>query len=118
MDKIYEQIAKIMAKSKITGLLILFLMVSYLSGQMWLFLVFTYLKRKTKGNTVLDNHIGKLSLGALWFLAVGCVLHQVGFQWSTDSSRLLADALIPMMLYGGFMQFLIFILTTVFANER
>jgi len=43
-----------------------FVIISFLSGHLWYFLISTYCKKGKKGNTLLNSKIGKTTVGAFY----------------------------------------------------
>ena len=71
MAKIPPEIIDVLIKFLLKTPKILALSIfSYLSGHLWMFIILTYFKKGTKGNKILNNMVGRLSLGFCWYALV------------------------------------------------
>jgi len=94
-----------------------FAAVSFMSGHLWCFLITTYFKKGKKGNTLLNNKIGKTSLGAFWnaliFLPYQLYINgTLRIEWQH-----IMDLIIATMLIGMVLQVLFFSLAIKFMKE-
>lgn len=95
-----------------------FVIISFISGHLWYFLISTYFKKGKKGNHLLNSKIGKTTVGAFYNALVF-----VPFQLIINKTILLhwqqiMDLILVSLLTGMVLQFLIFCLCIKFAKEK
>lgn len=86
---------------------------SYLSGQVWLYVIFTYLRPNMKGKSILDNLGGKIGLGLLWHVVVLIPLYLAKHGWRDFDERLILALVVPLIVFALFGQMVIFVLLTL-----
>lgn len=93
-----------------------FLICSYLSGQLWVFIIYGYLRSSRKGHKDIDNWRAKTALGALWFVPflITVYLYKFGIQ-PLNEVRILASVL-ETILIGAFAQLIVIII--IIATEK
>lgn len=84
------------------------LFISYLSGQLWAFILLAYVRSSTRANKLVDNLPAKTALGLVWFSFVLVPLHlfrngAVGFAVNG-----LLDLVVPTLVIGLFLQAIVF----------
>ena len=93
------------------------LICSFLSGQMWFFIIVTYLKTTNKGNTYINNKVAKTVMGLLWFSMINLPIHLLrhGAEISYDN---IFSSYLYTLLYGFVLQAIIVILVVSFKKEK
>ena len=94
-----------------------FVIVSFLSGHLWYFIISTYFKKGKKGNALLNNQIGKTTVGAFYnaliFFPLQLAINKtISIQWQQ-----IMDLILTTMLFGMVLQILIFGLCIKFVKE-
>jgi hypothetical protein len=94
-----------------------FAVISFLSGHLWYFIISTYYKRSKKGNTLLNNKIGKLAVGGFYNVLVFypfhlCINKSIKIEWEQ-----MLDLVLTTMLFSMILQIIIFGLCIKFAKE-
>ena len=84
--------------------------VSFLSGHIWLWLIYTYFKDNTKGITHLKNIYAKTGLGVLWHSLFLFVTYIVKFGFDTNVENKILSIILFSLLLGMFAQALVVIL--------
>jgi hypothetical protein len=89
-----------------------FAVCSFFSGQLWVYIVFSYFKKSTKGNTYLNNKYGKTALGACWFVLFMIPIYLFKYKsWQVDADKILG-VILEAVLIGAFFQLVFFIVIT------
>ncbi len=94
-----------------------FVIISFLSGHLWYFLISTYFKKGRKGNALLNSKIGKATVGAFYnalvFVPFQLIINKtISLRWQQ-----IMDLILTSMLAGMVLQILIFGLCIKFAKE-
>lgn len=97
---------------------LLFVVCSYFSGQLWLFIISTYFKKGKKGNKHLEGIIGRTALGIAWFALFLAPIHWLKFQTFQVEPENIFSILLGTILLAGFAQTIAFILITLFKSEK
>jgi len=96
----------------------LFCIFSFFSGQLWVFIIITYLKKTKKGNKYLDKFYSKLGIGSFWFLVISSPFYiQKYHVFNFDFLKFL-DIFCNTLMLAVFLQLLVFILVISLAKER
>jgi hypothetical protein len=89
-----------------------FVLCSFFSGQLWMYIVFSYFKTGTKGNTYLNNKYGKTALGACWFVLFIIPIYLFKFRtWQVEADKILS-IIFETVLLGAFFQLVLFMIIT------
>ena len=94
-----------------------FVIISFFSGHLWYFIISTYCKKTKKGDSLINNKIGKTAVGGFYnvliYYPVHLFLHRsIQIQWQQ-----LLDLILTTMLISMIIQIVIFGLCIKFAKE-
>ena len=97
--------------------LLLLLGTARLSGEVWLFLYFTYLTERPKNTKYINNSYAKTAIGLIWtspiFIAVYCLrFRSVEFEFDRSTEIILTS-----VVFSGMLQLCV-TLVTIFAMRR
>jgi len=106
-------ISWLIATPKALGLLVC----SFLSGQLWFFIITTYLKENKKGNKYLKKFWAKLVLGVIWFAIINLPIHLIRQGIEITETNIFANILYT-ILYGFVIQGVISILIISLKTEK
>ena len=113
-EELQEKIISwLIATPKALGLLIC----SFLSGQLWFFIIITYLKENKKGNKYLKKFWAKLVLGVIWFAIIDLPIHFIRQGIEITESNIFANVFYT-ILYGFVIQGIISILIISLKTEK
>lgn len=101
-----------------TPVAMVFLVLAFLSGHLWIFILLTYAKSTSRGNRKIDNTYGKIALGIAWLAIVllpvyYCRNHSLDFQ-----PELILDVLPSTMIYALCIQLPAFWVIATLFRER
>lgn len=108
---------KIIAYFLKTPKALVFIIFSFLSGQIWVFILITYFKAKTKGNNILTTRISKTVIGLFWFVLVDYPIHLIRNGLIIDSENVFSNYVYA-ILYGLAIQAIIFIIIVSKKKEK
>ena len=94
-----------------------FVIVSFLSGHLWYFIITTYIKVGRKGNTLLNNKIGKTTIGAFWNVLVLMAFYMITQKIITITWEQALEVVFATLLIGMVIQILIFAFFVKFIKE-
>lgn len=90
---------------------------SFFSGQVWAYLIITYFKSKTKGNTILNNKYTKIGVGLLWFVLISLPYNLCTSGLKIDFKIIIENSLVCILI-STMLQAIIFGYLTTFKNEK
>jgi ABC-type multidrug transport system permease subunit len=96
---------------------LLILVFSFLSGQVWTYLIIVYFKGKTKGNTILTQYYTKISIGVLWFSVIAIPLTYLKNGFSLTLNLIINDSLTSILI-SMLIQAIIFAYLTAYKKEK
>ena len=83
---------------------------SYFCGHLWVFILLAYIKKGTKGDTIIKSTAGKTTLGFCWFAFLMCPIYIIKHKTISVEHDKLLDLVYPTILIGIFLQVVIFII--------
>jgi hypothetical protein len=84
------------------------LIVAFLSGHLWVYIITAYLRRNTKGNRLLQSTAGRIAIGMAWLAVVMIPVYFTEYgTWPADYGNILA-IVIPTIVLALFAQVVIF----------
>lgn len=93
-----------------------FFVASLFSGQLWVYIYFSYFQKSNRGKDIIMSIYGRVALGASWFLIISIPIYYLEY----DNFRISYNNIVPLteiiIVYGVFIQILIFI-TIVFLKK-
>jgi hypothetical protein len=94
------------------------LIASFLSGHLWLWIIFAFYKSTTKGDKYLANNYAKTALGVAWFALIlfPLYLYKHGFNSTVDTE--IFDLIGFTIILGLFLQGLGFIAIVLINNKK
>ncbi len=112
-DEIVQSVVNfIIGSPKVLATLVL----SWVSGHTWSYIVFTYFRDKKNSTGFFDGWMGKVALGLLWFslvlLPIYAIVHG---SFSIEYDKVL-DVVFSTILYSYVLQAVIFIAITLFKR--
>lgn len=84
------------------------LAISFLSGQLWVFVIFEYMHPSKKANKALDNAAAKAALGLLWFALVLVPFYYIQFDDLSLEYQNILQLTVPTLVLGLFAQAIAF----------
>ncbi len=96
----------------------LFCFCSFFSGQLWVFLITTYLKRTQKGNSYLNKFYSKLGIGGFWLVVFNSPFYFNKHKTYNFDFLIFLDVFCNTLMIAVFVQLLVFIAVTAFFKER
>ena len=94
------------------------LVCSFFSGQLWVFIIFAYLKKGSKGNKIIKSITGKTGIGLCWFSLVLIPVYYINNGDFFFMYEKIIELVIPTIIFGFFAQILIFGLFVTFGNSE
>jgi hypothetical protein len=93
------------------------LIMSYFSGQLWVFIIAAFLRSKTRGNKLLQSTAGKTAVGLLWFSGILAPVYwlkfgNLGFEYAG-----ILEVAIPTLVSGMFAQLVVFALFVALGDR-
>jgi hypothetical protein len=96
--------AYLAATPKAAGLLVM----SFFSGQLWVFIIMAFLRSSTRGNKLIQGPTGRTAVGLAWHGTVLVPIYLFKFhQYDFDYQRIL-EVVIPTIVTGLLIQLIIF----------
>ncbi|OEE34435.1 hypothetical protein A1QO_07915 [Vibrio genomosp. F10 str. ZF-129] len=92
------------------------LVLSWISGHMWSYIVFTYFREKNKSEGFFDGWLGKTALGLFWFSLIMLPIYYLVHASFTIEYENILSVLITTILYSYVVQAIIFIAITLFKR--
>ncbi len=94
------------------------LVASFISGNLWAFIITAFIRSKRKGNSALLTVAGRTSLGFGWFMVVFVPFyiikyHEIAFEYSK-----ILQISIPTVIIGIFIQLVLFVLFLRFGDRK
>ena len=86
---------------------------SFLSGQLWVFVLFSYYKKTSKGSAYLNNKYGKTALGACWFCCFLVPIYLLKFRTLKVEAENVFAVVLESILMGALIQALVFLWVTI-----
>lgn len=112
-DKVIETLTDFFVGSpKVLATLIL----SWVSGHTWSYIVFTYFRDKKISEGFFDTWLGKSSLGLLWFSIVLVPIYIISHGTLKIEYEKILEVIFSTLLYSYFLQAFIFIIITIFRR--
>ncbi|MUJ26323.1 hypothetical protein GNP82_18500 [Aliivibrio fischeri] len=112
-DEIIQTIVDFLVGSpKVLAALIL----SWVSGHTWSYIVFTYFREKNKSVGFFDSWMGKTALGLLWFSLIMLPIYFLVHDSYTIEYDKVLEILFSTILYSYVVQAIIFIAITIFKR--
>lgn len=94
-----------------------FLILSYLSGHLWVFMVDTY-RPKLNGFDFLKEKLGKISLGIMWNLSVVSLVYTSRFHVYFFEYEKVSDCLVSTIIFGFTLQFIILVICITYGERK
>jgi asparagine N-glycosylation enzyme membrane subunit Stt3 len=91
---------------------------SYLSGQLWLYLIFAHFRTTGKGKSLLDNFAGKMGLGVLWHGVVLVPLYLIQNGATAFDHEKIFALTVPVIVFALVAQTLVLIIVTIIYRAR
>lgn len=112
-DKIIDTIVDFVVGSpKVLATIVL----SWVSGHTWSYIVFTYFRDKENSKDFFDGWLGKAALGLLWFSIILAPVYYLTHGSLQIEYEKILDVVFSTILYSYFFQALIFMTITVFKR--
>lgn len=92
--------------------------VSYFSGHLWVFVLTTFLRSKTRGNKLLQSKTGKTAVGLLWFAPVLALVYWMKFGEFNFYYAHILSVVIPSIMVGLIVQLFVFTLFVTFGDRK
>lgn len=90
---------------------------SFFSGQVWSYLIITYFKTKTKGNSILNKPYTKIGVGLLWFTLISLPYNLCKNGTKIQFENILENSLLC-LLSAAMLQAIIFFYLTTYKSEK
>lgn len=118
IDDVQDAIAKqIIEYFKATPQVLAFLLMAFLSGHLWAYVITNYVKVKKGGNKEIRSIVGRLALGLVWLagnlIIVYAVVHH---DWPQDYAKAIG-LIVPTIVLGLFLQLLVFAGILIFGER-
>ncbi|EGR1045481.1 hypothetical protein EFU54_17695 [Vibrio cholerae] len=92
------------------------LILSWVSGHTWSYIVFTYFRDKTKSEGFFDSWMGKMALGLLWFSLIMLPIYYLFHNSLSIEYDKVLLVIFSTVLYSYVVQAIIFIAITLFKR--
>ena len=89
---------------------------SFISGHLWVFIIFSYCKKNKKGNSQLQSKVGRTAIGLAWFMFVMVPIYLLQYNNLKFNYTNLVDIVLPTLVLGFFFQVIVFALFAKFGN--
>lgn len=86
---------------------------SYFSGNLWIYLFFTYFKKSSKGKSIIDTFMGRITLGLFWFIIFYLPIYFFKYGINDTNGDNLLSIIYITVLSGGFFQAAILFISTI-----
>lgn len=97
--------------------LLLYIVASFFSGQFWLFLYFSYLKKSKRANNIINNKSGKVGIGAFYFFIIMQPIHYIKYHQFFNFDNFLSLIYVS-ITFGILLQALAIIFIPLFMERR
>lgn len=92
--------------------------VAFLIGHLWVFVITTFVRSKTKGNRMLSSPASRVTIGLAWLTAIFIPLYRFSFgDYAFEYDKIL-QIVIPTIVFGLFAQLILFIIFLVFGDRK
>lgn len=92
------------------------LVLSWVSGHTWSYIVFTYFRDKAKSEGFFDGWMGKTALGLLWFSLIMLPIYYLVHDSLTIKYDNVLSVIFSTILYSYVVQAIVFIAITLFKR--
>ena len=91
---------------------------SFLSGHLWVFVITTFVRSKTKNNKLILSLTGRTAIGLFWLTSTLVPIYRLNFgDFAFEYDRILQVA-IPTTVTGLFVQLVLFGLFVIFGDRK
>lgn len=98
--------------------LIVLLLASFFSGQLWLYIMYTYFYGSNETERFINNKSGKTALGLFWFSIPFLLIYQLKYGIKKIDIENMLSIYLETIVFGFFIQIIIFILILLTRNPR
>ncbi len=93
------------------------LVVSYLSGHLWVFIITAFFRSRTRGDQLLKSVTGRTAVGLLWFASLLVPIYLLRFGGLHFEYANILELTVPTLVAGLFFQLLVFIICVRFGDR-
>lgn len=94
------------------------LIASFFSGHLWSYILAAYVRKSTKGSPIMNSKTGRTSIGFVWFVGILVPIYVAVYRDLSFEYEKILHIVLPTIVLGLFVQFLIVILFFYFGEPK